>query len=35
VALICNPNTVVRALLETRSLEEDKPAFDEFVQSLR
>ncbi len=35
VALICNPNVLVKALLESQSLEEDKPAFDEFVQSLK
>lgn len=35
VALICNPSHVVRALLESRSMEEDKSTFDAFLQSLR
>lgn len=35
MAVVCNPNAVVRALLETRSLEEDGSSFDAFVQSLK
>lgn len=35
VTFVCKPGNVVRALLETRSRENDKSSFDEFVQSLR
>jgi hypothetical protein len=35
VGIVCKPLAVVRVLLEAPSLDVDKAAFDEFVQSMR